>query len=73
MAMMIRGVTDEFDIVEELLDISSPKGRTTGKIVHDAVMCILNKFNLQLTKLYGLTTDGTPSMIGRIQEEDSGT
>ena len=28
-------------------------------------MCILNKFNLQLTQLYGLTTDGTSSMIGK--------
>ena len=41
------------------------KGRTTGKNVRDAVMCILNKFNLQLTKLCGLTTDGAPSMIGK--------
>ena len=65
MAVMIRGVTDEFDIVEELLDIYSMKGRTTGKNVHDAVMCILYKFNLQLTKLCGLTTDGAPSMIGK--------
>ena len=40
MTVMIRGVTDEFDIVEELLDISSMKGRTTGKNVHDAVMCV---------------------------------
>ena len=32
MAVMIRGVTDEFDIVEELLDISFMKGRTTGKM-----------------------------------------
>ena len=65
MAVMIRGITDEFDIVEELLDISFLKDRTTGKNVHNAVMCILNKFNLQLTKLCGLTTDGAPSMIGK--------
>ena len=38
------------------------------KNVHDAVMCILNKFNLQLTKLCGLTTDGAPSMIGKNTE-----
>ena len=65
---MIREVSDEFDIVEEQLDISSMKGRTTGKNVHDAVMCIQNKFNLQLIKLCVLTTDGEPSMIGKNTE-----
>ncbi|KYO31248.1 general transcription factor II-I repeat domain-containing protein 2A isoform B [Alligator mississippiensis] len=41
------------------------KGKTTGQDIFNEVKHVLLKFNLPEDKLCGLTTDGTPAMIGK--------
>ncbi|XP_069492317.1 general transcription factor II-I repeat domain-containing protein 2A-like [Ambystoma mexicanum] len=65
LAIFVRGVTKEFQIVEELLDLCSMKGKTTGQDIFNDVKRVLLKFNLPEDKLCGLTTDGAPAMIGK--------
>ena len=61
----IRGVDMELNIIEELLDIVSLKGRTCGEDIFDAVHDVGLKFALNWDKLVSITTDGAPSMTGR--------
>lgn len=65
LAIMIRGVNRDFDVVEEFLTMSSLHGTTTGKDVYGSVITELAKFGLPLEKLSGVCTDGAPAMVGR--------
>ena len=60
----LRGVDDNFCITEELLDIRSLKGTTTGKDIFKAVSDAIDKMGLKWDKLCGVTTDGAPAMRG---------
>ena len=42
------------------------KGTTTGKDLFNAVLKVMVDFNLDYKLLKGITTDGAPSMIGKI-------
>ena len=61
LAIFIRGVTKGFEVVEELLDLCSMKGTTTGQDIFDEIKHVMMKFE----KLCGITTDGAPAMIGK--------
>lgn len=66
LAVFIRGVDSEFTITEELLSLVPMKGTTTGKDVFDAVLKVMVDFSLDYKMLKGITTDGAPSMIGKV-------
>ena len=68
MVVFIRGVTDEFQIKEEFLDLASMKSTTTGEDLTLEVLKMTKKFQLDSKKLSGLTTDGDPAMVGRHKE-----
>ena len=59
------GVTDTFEIIEELLNLCPMKGTTRGQDIFDKVKHVLVKFNLPEDKLSGLTTDGAPALTGK--------
>uniref|UniRef100_A0A3P9HRP4 DUF4371 domain-containing protein n=1 Tax=Oryzias latipes TaxID=8090 RepID=A0A3P9HRP4_ORYLA len=62
--IFLRGVNDNFCCTEELLDMMSLKGRTTGGNIFDAVSEAVEKMGLKWDKLCGVTTDGAPAMTG---------
>ena len=66
LAVYIRGLDSEFTITEELLSLVPTKGTTTGKDLFDAVLKVMVDFNLDYKLLKGITTDGAPSMMGKI-------
>jgi hypothetical protein len=66
LAVFIRGIDSEFTITEELLSLVPMKGTTTGKDVFNAVLKVMGDFNLDYKLLKGITTDGAPSMMGKI-------
>ena len=63
--VFIRGVTEDFQISEELFAMVSLKDRTRGSDLCDAVSDAIDKSNLQWSQLVGVTTDGAPSMTGK--------
>ena len=66
LAVFIRGFGSEFTITEELLFLVPMKGTTTGKDLCNAVLNVMVDFNLDYKLLKGITTDGDPSMTGKI-------
>ncbi|KAM3855168.1 general transcription factor II-I repeat domain-containing protein 2-like isoform 2-T3 [Vipera latastei] len=79
LAIFIRGVDSRLCVTEELLDIKSMHGTSTGKDIFEAVSKCVNDMKLPWDKLIGLATDGTPSMcgeksglVGRIREKMKG-
>ena len=68
LTVFIRGVTDDFEVKEELLDLSSMKSTTTGEDITKEVLKVSEKFWLDPKKLTGLTTDGAPSMVEKHKE-----
>ena len=65
LAVFVRGVNDNFDILEEFLQLMPLKDTTTGKDILDAVLKCLEEFKLDLSKLVSVTTDGAPAMVGK--------
>ena len=59
----IRGVTDEFQIKKEFLDLASMKSTTTGEDLTLEVLKMTKKYQLDPKKLSGFTTDGAPAMV----------
>ena len=66
LAVFVRGVTDTFEITEECLDMASMTSTTTGQYISDQVLKLMKNYQLDPAKLCGLTTDGAPSMTGKI-------
>lgn len=67
LAVFIRAVDDNFHITEELLDLCPMKGTTTGKDVFNELDKLIEScVGLSYNKLSGITTDGAPSMIGKV-------
>ena len=65
LAIFVRVVAITFDVIEELLDICSLKGTTTGKDVFAKVNRVIKKCKLSMKKLTGITTDRAPAMTGK--------
>lgn len=65
LAIYFRGVTDSFDIIEEFAQLVPMIGTTTGADVLAAVLSWIKDFELNLSRLCGVTTDGAPAMVGK--------
>ena len=64
LAVFIHGIDCEFTITEELSLV--PMKGITGKDLFDAVLKVMVGFNLDYKLLKYITTNGAPSMIGKI-------
>ncbi len=65
LAIFVRGVTKDLEVMEEFFSLIPMKGMTTGQDVLNAVLPALSGFDL--TKLVSVTTDGAPAMVGSIK------
>ncbi len=58
-------VSEDCTVNEELLDIVPLKNRIHGNDLKEALMTVIEKANLQLSKLtIAIATDGAPAMLG---------
>lgn len=67
LCIFVRGVDENFHISEELLALVPMKDTTKGCDIYREVKNILEKFNLNMEKLHGISTDGAPAMVGSKQ------
>jgi hypothetical protein len=65
LSIFIRGISKDFEVIEELLEISPIFGQTRGTDIYDNLKYVLNEYELPLNKLVSVTTDGAPSMVGK--------
>lgn len=66
LAVFLRSCDTDFIISDELLELVPMRGTTKGRNVFNFVYEFLQKYNLPLSKLISVATDGTPSMTGKI-------
>ena len=64
LAIFLRCVSSSFEIPEELLDVISLKGRTTGAEIKTGIDETVERCSLPLNKMTALCTDGAPAMVG---------
>ncbi|XP_026818972.1 general transcription factor II-I repeat domain-containing protein 2-like [Rhopalosiphum maidis] len=62
--IFIRGMDKEFNIYEELADMCSIKGTTTGEDIFKNIENSFEKLGLSLKKFISITTDGGKNMSG---------
>ena len=65
LVIFIRGIDENFNIIEEMLDLYHKNGTTTGKDIFEFVNLSLHKFNIDRKNIYSITTDGAPSLTGK--------
>jgi hypothetical protein len=65
LAIFISDMHINFNITEELAALCSMKGSITGTELYEQIMRVIEKFNLNLNKLQGITTDAAPAMVGK--------
>ena len=64
LAIFVQGVDSSLQVAEDLLDMCSLKGTTTGQDILDAVVNAMEKRQLSLERLSAVTTDCAAAMIG---------
>ena len=65
LAVFVRGVSEDFTVLEEFVQLIPMKNTTTGAdILKELLQCLQAK-NLNLARLVSITTDGAPSMVGK--------
>jgi len=67
LVIFVRGVDENFNVVEELLAMISMKDTATGQDILDGVEMAIENVGLDWKKLESVTTDGAPAMRGRIK------
>ncbi len=65
LAIFIRGINDQFEVMEELLSFCQMHGRTTAKDIFQQLCDSIEHAGLPWSRLVGITTDGAPSMTGK--------
>ena len=65
LAVFVRGVSSNFDIFKNLIELVPLKGTTTGADILKALLQCTSNMSLDLSKLVSVTADGAPAMIGR--------
>uniref|UniRef100_UPI003590241A general transcription factor II-I repeat domain-containing protein 2-like n=1 Tax=Myxine glutinosa TaxID=7769 RepID=UPI003590241A len=64
LSVFIRGVTADFQVCEEFLQLVPLRDTTTGKDICDAMLLCVDQHSLDLSRLVCVTTDGAPAMVG---------
>src|SRR5258705_1904793 len=64
LAVFIRGVTENFDVTEELAAVKPMKGKTTGADFMHQLSDVMKNLGLRYDNLCGITTDGAPALVG---------
>lgn len=67
LAVFVRGITQSYDIIEELLELAPMKDRTRGTDIFQALKSTVEKKGLKWDKLSGMCSDGAPAMVGNVQ------
>ena len=67
LSVFIRCVTNNFEVIEELLKMCSIKGTTTGQHIVDEVKKVFEKFKIDPKKFCGITADGSAAMTVKIK------
>jgi len=62
--IFLRGVDNDMNVTEELLDLQSLKSQTRGIYLFSAESTAVNEMKLSWNKMTGLIADGGPSMTG---------
>nr|XP_057931891.1 general transcription factor II-I repeat domain-containing protein 2 [Doryrhamphus excisus] len=62
--IFLRGVDNDMNVSEELLDLQSLKGQTRGTDLFVSVCSTVDDMKLQWNKVTGIITDGAPAMAG---------
>ena len=65
LVIFIRGIDENLNVTEEMLDLCHMKGTTTGRDIYEYVNLALEKFNVDRRKIYSITTDGAPALTGK--------
>jgi len=61
-AVFIRGVDENLNVTEELLDLLPMKGTTTGRDIFQELEACIDRSGLPWDKLVSVATDGAPAM-----------
>ncbi len=65
LAIFIRGINEQFEVMEELLSLCPMHSRTTAKDIFQQLCDAIEQAGLPWRRLVGITTDGAPSMTGK--------
>ena len=65
LAIYVRGVDDNFEVMEELLTMIPMHGQTTGQEIFRQLCDSIVDAGLLWKRFAGISTDGAPSMTGR--------
>ena len=65
LVIFIRGIDENFNIIEEMLDLCQIKSTTTGKDIYEFVNLSLDKFNIDRKNIYLITTERAPALTGK--------
>ena len=63
--IFVRGISENFEITEELLSMESMKDTTTGGDIFECVGNAFRTMELPWQKMVSVTTDGFPSLTGK--------
>jgi len=63
--VFVQCVTDEFEIIEDLLEVMPMKGRTSAENIFCEILTVMNTYNLNLDKMVGFTSDDAAAMISK--------
>ncbi|XP_026286701.2 general transcription factor II-I repeat domain-containing protein 2-like [Frankliniella occidentalis] len=64
LAIFVRGIDEEMNILEGLLDLVPLRETTKGLDIFNALVAVVQKYRLEWDKFVGLATDGCPSVSG---------
>ena len=65
LAVFVRGIKENFHILEEFMELIPMKNTITGADILKALLQCLAAKNLDFSRLVSITTDGAPSMVGK--------
>ena len=63
----MRGINATFDITDDLACLVSLKDTATGENIFQGIMSVIGSLGLDLSNIFGLTTDGAPAMVGKVK------
>jgi hypothetical protein len=64
LAVFIRGVNEDFQLVVERLELVPTKGKTGDDELFSELVTVFSKYELPWEKMVGFVSDGAPAMIG---------